>query len=156
MTDKEIAEKNSVATATIRHQRFVLRERAKQAKLYLAIYDLAMCKNDSEELIKPHHGATMVDERYVSTISEQEKILSTYFEKTDQLVLKSLPAKEKKKLIVLRRISEEFNRDTEYTEKEINDVLKQINPDIASVRRYLIEYGFLDRTTDCRKYWIKK
>jgi hypothetical protein len=61
MTDKEIAEKNSVATATIRHQRFVLRERAKQAKLYLAIYDLAMLQSDNDELITPHSGATMVD-----------------------------------------------------------------------------------------------
>jgi DNA-binding NarL/FixJ family response regulator len=41
MTDGEIAKKMGVAAATIRHQRFTFREKAKQAKLYLAIYELA-------------------------------------------------------------------------------------------------------------------
>jgi hypothetical protein len=40
LSDNEIAKKAGVAPATIRHQRFVFREKAKQAKLYLAIYEI--------------------------------------------------------------------------------------------------------------------
>ena len=40
LSDNEIAKKNGVAPATIRHQRFVFREKAKQAKLYLAIFEI--------------------------------------------------------------------------------------------------------------------
>ena len=40
LSDGEIAKKTEVASATVRHQRFVFREKAKQAKLYLAIYEV--------------------------------------------------------------------------------------------------------------------
>ncbi len=98
----------------------------------------------------------MVDERYVSTISEQEKVLSTYFEDGDQLILKSLPAKEKRKIIILRRITEELDIDRIYVGKELNDIIKVILHDISTIRRYLIEYGFVERTKDCSQYWVKK
>ncbi len=38
LTDADIARKTGVTTTTIRHQRFTFREKAKQAKLYAAIY----------------------------------------------------------------------------------------------------------------------
>jgi len=28
--------------------------------------------------------------------------------------------------------------------------------DHATLRRYLIEYGFLERTQDCGTYWVKE
>ncbi|MBJ6950597.1 DUF2087 domain-containing protein, partial [Vibrio cholerae] len=28
-------------------------------------------------------------------------------------------------------------------------------PDFVTLRRYLIEYGFLDRTDDGSQYWVK-
>ncbi|WP_374967568.1 DUF2087 domain-containing protein [Lysinibacillus sp. RS5] len=28
--------------------------------------------------------------------------------------------------------------------------------DYVSIRRYLIEYGFLDRSDDCTTYWVKE
>jgi len=40
-SDSEIAAQTQVAPATIRHTRFTLRERAKQAKLYLTLFELA-------------------------------------------------------------------------------------------------------------------
>jgi len=39
-----------------------------------------------------------------------------------------------------------------YSEEEINAFLKQIFEDFVSLRRYLIEYGFLHRTKDCQFY----
>lgn len=42
------------------------------------------------------------------------------------------------------------------TLKEINRVLKRIFEDYATIRRALIEYGFIDRSNDCTKYWVKE
>lgn len=45
----------------------------------------------------------------------------------------------------------------DYTETEINRVLKRIyEEDHAAIRRALIEYGFLDRSADCRAYRVKE
>jgi len=38
-TDKEIAEELELSPSTIRHQKFTFREKAKQAKVYLALYE---------------------------------------------------------------------------------------------------------------------
>jgi len=158
LSDNEIAKKNGVSPATIRHQRFVFREKAKQAKAYLSIFELvekSMIKEKEEELVKIHSGANMVDERYEVTNSEQDKIITAYFDTTEPLKLKSFPSKEKKKIVVLRKISTIFEKGEKYSEKQINAILKPIYEDIATIRRYLIEYGFLERTTDCNEYWLK-
>jgi len=158
LSDKEIALKNDLAPATIRHQRFTFREKAKQAKGFLAIYEgveAAAKRPRKTSLVAPHPGAKMIDERYVMTWEENDQIIKTYFSSLDPLQLKSLPSKEKRKIAVLRKIAESFQEGVTYTEGEVNDVLKSIFSDIATIRRYLIQYGFLDRTKDCSRYWTK-
>jgi hypothetical protein len=159
LSDNEIAKKNGVSPATVRHQRFMFREKAKQAKLYLAIFDLAqksLDKEIGEEFVQLHSGATMVDERYEVTNSEQEQIIKTYFETLEPLVLKSYPTKEKRKIVVLRKISNQFEPGKRYSEIQINTILKGIYSDIATLRRYLIEYGFMERSKDCKEYYLKE
>lgn len=159
MNDKQIAEKNEISPATVRHNRFIFREKAKQAKLYLAIFENVEKElniKHEDKLLKPHTGAKMVDERYVITNKEQEKFEKAYFQEGNQLVLKSMPSKEKRKIAVLRRIVKEFDEEKKYTELELNKILREINPDIATIRRYLIQYGFLEREKDCSSYWVKK
>lgn len=158
LSDKTIAKKNEVAEATIRHQRFMFREKAKQAKAYLAISELveeAFKKEAKDDYASIHIGATMIDERYEVTNSEQAQIIDTYFATIEPLKLKSFPSKEKRKIIVLGKISTLFKRDIKYTEKEINEILKLVYADFATIRRYLIEYGFMERTKDCKEYWLK-
>ena len=48
---------------------------------------------------------------------------------------------------------EQFEPGRTYTEKEVNGILRDIFDDYVTLRRYLIEYGFLERTRDCRTYW---
>ncbi len=162
LTDNEIAKKTGVAPATIRHQRFVFREKAKQAKLYLAIYELALegipkdkaDTKEKNEIVDIHAGAKMVDDRYIVTKAEEEKILEAMFTSLSPLKLKVFSSKEKKKIVTLKKISEQFERNRRYSEKEINSVLKEIYDDFATLRRYLIEYGFMERTNDCKEYWL--
>ena len=158
LSDKVIAKNNEVAEATIRHQRFVFREKAKQAKAYLAIFELveeSFRKGSKEDFASIHSGATMVDERYEVTNSEQDKIIDIYFDTLEPLKLKSFPSKEKRKIVVLRKISTLFDRDIKYTEKEVNEIIKSVYADFATIRRYLIEYGYMERTTDCKEYCLK-
>lgn len=162
LSDNEIAKKTGVAPATIRHQRFVFREKAKQAKLYLAIYEVVekamserKVKNSEDDLINIHHGAKMVDDRYFITKVEEDKIAASVFESLQPLKLKVFSPKEKKKIVILRRIALQFEKGRKYSEKELNSVLKTIYEDYATIRRYLIEYGFMERTNDCKEYWLK-
>lgn len=159
MSDKAIAQKNGLAPATVRHQKFTMREKAKQAKMFLAIYDKveeASSKACKDKLIPPHVGAKMVDARYIMTLEEEEKVLANYFETGQPLKLKLLPSKEKKKIAVLRRITQVFDPSKTYTELALNDLLKTIHGDVATLRRYLIQYGFLDRTKNGLEYWVKQ
>jgi hypothetical protein len=157
MSDQAIAAKLGISTSTVRHQKFSFREKAKQAKMYLSIYELAMEKTptDRDTIVPIHEGAKMVDDRYVTTKDESDKILATVFESLSPLKLKLFSAKEKKKIVTLRKIAQQFETGKVYTEKELNRILKDIYDDYPTLRRYLIEYGFMERSTDCMQYWLK-
>jgi DNA-binding transcriptional ArsR family regulator len=71
------------------------------------------------------------------------KVLRSFFE-GDRLV--SIPAQEKKKLVVLRHLLARcFPEDRPYPEKEVNQRLALFHPDVASLRRYLVSYGLVTR-----------
>ena len=62
----------------------------------------------------------------------------------DRLV--SIPAQHAKRLVVLRYLAETvFERKRKYPEKEVNQLLAVRNPDAASLRRYLVDEGFMTR-----------
>jgi len=162
LSDKEIAQKIGVATATVRHQRFVFREKAKQAKLYLSIFEIVEKAsserkggNSDDKIVDIHGDAKMVDDRYSITKSGEEKILASVFESLQPLKLKVFSSKEKKKIVTLRKIASQFEQGRKYTEKEVNFTLITIYEDFATIRRYLVEYGFMERTNDCKEYWLK-
>ena len=67
--------------------------------------------------------------------------------------IEKLPAREKKKVILLFEIASHFEAGKEYTESDVNEIIAKITPDYATVRRYLIDYKLLNRTKDCKKYW---
>lgn len=159
--DKEIVEKTGAnSTSTIRNQRFSFREKEKQARVYLAIAELlnekmeASNNNQNDRFIDIHRGATMVDERYVITEQERQNVLKTHFEQGG-LKLKSFPAREKKKIVVLQQVAKQFSTAKIYTEKEVNTIIQSFYEDYVTIRRYLIQYGFLERTADCKEYWVK-
>ncbi|WLR42069.1 DUF2087 domain-containing protein [Bacillus carboniphilus] len=159
LSDKEmVKELGGGSTSTIRNHRFKLREKEKQAKVFLAMMmSLAEGKEkNSEEFVSIHKGATMVDDRYAITEEEREKILKTYYKKGLEGPISSFPSKEKRKIIILQHIVKQFEVQKEYTESQINEVLKSIYSDFVTIRRYLIEYGFMERSQDCSRYWVKK
>ncbi len=160
--DKDISSQLGIAASTVRNHRFKLREKVKQAKLFYALMESLERETENkisasdQGMIEEIHGtATMVDFRYNITSKEREKTIETYMEKGG--TLRQFPAKEKKKIILLGEIIKQFERQVEYTEKEVNDVLKRIYAiDYPTIRRALIEYGFMERTMDCTKYHVKE
>lgn len=67
--------------------------------------------------------------------------------------LENFPLKEKARLALIEHISGSFDRKAHYTEREIDAILKPIVADHTKARRYLVDYGFLKRTPDGRRYW---
>lgn len=161
LSDKDMSKKMRGSQSTIRNHRFKLREKEKQAKIFLAlmsIIDESLEKKpsyeDKENLVTVHKSAAMVDERFAVTEKERETIIKNYFDNFGHL--KEFPSKEKRKIIVLNHILNNFQQDRKYSEQEINRILERIFDDYVSLRRALIEYGFMDRKSDCSLYWVKE
>jgi hypothetical protein len=71
--------------------------------------------------------------------------------------LKQIPPQGNKLLIVLNFIVDAFAFDTNYTEKEVNTLLRRFHVDTAALRRYLVDAGLMARESDGTCYWrVKK
>ena len=79
---------------------------------------------------------------------DEQQILERFFQGR---TLAEVPANRAKRLVVLERISLEFDLGTRYTEVEVNDVLRGFHTDVATLRRHLVDEGHLDR--DHGQYW---
>ncbi|MEW6183555.1 MAG: DUF2087 domain-containing protein [Bacillota bacterium] len=155
-SDSEVAKALGTSASTVRNHRFSLREKQKQARVFSALMELLEEKAPRKQaFIEIPRGSKSVDERFAITRGESERILKTYFKQGLDGPLDSFPLKEKKRVAVLRHLLRYFEAGRNYTEKEVNAVLKRFYNDYAVLRRCLIDYGFMDRTPDGRSYWVK-
>ena len=67
--------------------------------------------------------------------------------------LKQIPQQGNKLLIVLNFIVDAFAYDTNYTEKEVNMILRRFHLDTPALRRYLVDNGLMARESDGTRYW---
>lgn len=65
--------------------------------------------------------------------------------------LRQIPAKHSKRLIVLDLLAGQFTPGQRYTEVQVNAILRGYHDDVAALRRYLVENGFMDR--EAGWYW---
>ena len=71
------------------------------------------------------------------------KVLRSFF-RDGRLV--SIPARERKKLVVIRHLRDLcFAEDRAYPEKEVNQRLAIFHPDVAALRRYLVDFRLMSR-----------
>ena len=81
-----------------------------------------------------------------------EEVRIKYF-KNNKLM--TIPKKEKNKIPVLQIVLEMLKeRSFEFTEKELNEAIKEIYPDYSLIRRYLVDYKFLERDNYGKMYKI--
>lgn len=82
---------------------------------------------------------------------EERKVLRDY---TRNRRLTQIPVKRQKLLIVLRWLAGYFQPDVKYTEREVNAIIGQFHEDYASLRRELVDFGFLRRERGGGAYWV--
>jgi len=82
------------------------------------------------------------------------KVLKTFLNADG--TLKQLPPMGNKLLIVLNFIVDAFAFDTNYTEREVNIILRRFHVDTAALRRYLVDHKLMARESDGTKYWRVK
>ncbi|MFH1331138.1 MAG: DUF2087 domain-containing protein, partial [Actinomycetota bacterium] len=73
---------------------------------------------------------------------EEAAVLSRFFSGTR---LAQIPTSRGKRRIVLERLATEFDPGLRYPEKEVNLMLEAFHEDYTSLRRYLVDEGFLSR-----------
>ena len=149
LQDNVIAKRLGLSTSTIRNYRFKLKERKQQAYQLLAALNIL---DLTSNIIQPHIGAKMLDDRYETTSVERDKVLKNYLNEEGSVI--NWPSKEKNKIIILNELIKKFDPAKNYSEQVINEILKQYVEDFVTVRRCLIEYGFLSRKNDGSSYWL--
>lgn len=83
-----------------------------------------------------------------SWTEEEAEILGRFFSGTR---LVTIPGSRSKRLVVLERLAQEFEPGLRYEEPEVNFALQMWHPDYASLRRHLVDEGFLTRAEGV--YW---
>jgi hypothetical protein len=74
---------------------------------------------------------------------ERAKAIRDFF---DGPRLKQIPAQRKKRVVVLQHLLGWFDPTREYPEKEVSAILKEAHDDFATLRRELVDYGFMTRS----------
>ncbi len=59
--------------------------------------------------------------------------------------LTAIPAQRKKRDVILRYLVELFEVDRDYPEREVNDLIGEVHPDVATLRRELIGLKLMTR-----------
>jgi hypothetical protein len=85
---------------------------------------------------------------------DARKVLKNYLNADG--TLKQIPPSKNRLLIVLNFIVDAFAFDTNYTEKEVNTILRRFHLDTAALRRYLVDNGLMAREGDGSRYWRVK
>ena len=79
----------------------------------------------------------------------ENRILALYL---DGNTIKEIPLKRKKQRVILKWLVQKFEMDRKYHELELNERLKLYNPDVAALRRYMVEEQLMARDNR-NMYW---
>ena len=81
---------------------------------------------------------------------KSRKLLKAFLNSDGSIRL--IPAQPKLQL-VLKYLVQAFEFDVDYTEKDVNTILRRFNIDTAGLRRELVDAGMLARESDGSRYW---
>jgi hypothetical protein len=83
---------------------------------------------------------------------EERKLIAGHLRRDGRL--ESIPTQSKKTQVVCKAAITLFEQKRIYTEKEVNELLKQIHEDTATLRRNLVDGGLLYRERNGSTYWL--
>jgi predicted transcriptional regulator len=90
-------------------------------------------RNSQKQLLTPERAASLVDN--TTEDAWEQKVLRDFF---DGMRLKEIPASRKKRSVILKWLTQQFEYGVLYKEAEVNEILQRYHPDAASLRRELI------------------
>ena len=92
----------------------------------------------------PHDGELLAATLDRMSATPEERRIVRSFPVDGRLA--SIPARGRKRLVILRLLLERvFTEDRSYPEREINARLASFHPDVAALRRYLVDEGMAER-----------
>lgn len=133
--------------ATISHHLSILVKAGllkSQKDQYYQVYSLESAhleKTLTEMIYFPQSGIA----ENVEEDAYRKKVLRTFLQR-GRLV--NIPAQRKKRQIILEKIVEHFEPEKTYLERAVNIILLDFHDDVAALRRGLIEFGLMERTTN--------
>jgi hypothetical protein len=80
------------------------------------------------------------------------KVINTFCEADGRI--RQFPAQQKKFEAILRYVIQEFDPGMRYSEKQVNEILKNYSDDTATLRRGFIEFKMMQREGGGGEYWI--
>ena len=111
---------------------------------YYQVYSLEgshLGKTVQEMIFVPQTGLA----ENVEADAYRQKVLKTFLRRGR---LTGIPAQRKKRQVILEQIVEQFEPEKAYPEREVNIILLDFHDDVAALRRGLVEFGLMERTTD--------
>jgi hypothetical protein len=78
----------------------------------------------------------------------ERKVLDTFMEGGR---LKAIPARLKKRRVILAWLAEHFRPAKRYSEEQVNHILARYHEDYVALRRYLVDEEFMQRERG--EYW---
>ncbi|KAA1180748.1 metalloregulator ArsR/SmtB family transcription factor [Paenibacillus sp. B2(2019)] len=152
MHGQALAEKLNLSQPTVTHHAAKLREAAliKERRDKNTVYfklnpEFISSRAEASLQFIFSKGARNMEEKSPEN-SLKESVLRNFFSKDGRL--RQIPAQYKKKLIALQYMVEKLEPGVVYSEKEINEFIKQFHEDFATIRREFIMHQFMYREND--------
>jgi hypothetical protein len=82
-------------------------------------------------------------------LTDRDAVLRAFVKPDGSLL--AIPTKIRKRLVVLNEMAQQFDLGETYDEPAVNTMLRAWHDDVAALRRYLVEEGFLERRDGV--YW---
>ena len=120
-----------------------------QANGNVRMYKLntSFLENMNKDMFSQSNLASLVTEK--TGDAWEDRILALYI---DGDTIKEIPMKRKKQRVILKWLVQKFEMDRKYHELELNERLKLYNPDVAALRRYMVEEQLMARDKQ-NMYW---
>ena len=102
--------------------------------------DVTALREQRKRLLARQRVASPADEP--GTPEWERSVLANFF---DGERLKEIPANLKKRHVVLAWLAGQFDPDTRYPEREVNEIIKRHHPDASALRRELVDHRYMQR-----------
>jgi hypothetical protein len=148
----ELAELLDVKEPTVSHHLSLMKELGLvdvRAEGNVRIYRLetAVLQAISKDVFSHANLATLVDD--TAADSWEQKVLQSFMDKKQHIT--AIPAQYKKQMVLVRWMLEKFETGREYTEREVNDIIKRHHEDSAWFRRSMVDNRLMAREKGV--YW---